>query len=86
MDEPLENLANDGAQFTSVAQRKNVFPANPAPSPSAIAGWLIPGLGHAPAKDVGSRLWLYFIAVGLLIFAGASMKGNVFTHQGNDAF
>jgi hypothetical protein len=32
------------------------------------------------------RAVVVFLAVGLLVFAGASMKGNVFTRQGSDAF
>ena len=50
-----------------------------------IAAWLLPGLGHALQKMWGRALVVFF-AVGLLVFAGASMKGNVFTRQGTDAF
>jgi hypothetical protein len=32
------------------------------------------------------RALVVLVAVGLLAGAGASMKGNVFTRQGNDAF
>ncbi|HEY4978930.1 MAG TPA: DUF6677 family protein, partial [Candidatus Acidoferrum sp.] len=51
----------------------------------AIAGWLIPGLGHALQKMWG-RAAIVFIAVGLLVFTGASMRGNVFASNGGDAF
>jgi hypothetical protein len=51
----------------------------------AIAGWLIPGLGHALQKMWG-RAAIVFSAVGLLVFTGASMRGNVFTSNGGDAF
>ncbi len=51
----------------------------------AIAGWLIPGLGHALQKMWG-RAAIVFSAVGLLVFTGASMRGNVFTSHGGDAF
>jgi hypothetical protein len=50
-----------------------------------IAGWLLPGLGHA-LQMMWGRALVVFLAVGLLVFAGASMKGNVFTRQGSDAF
>lgn len=51
----------------------------------AIAGWLIPGLGHALQKMWG-RAAIVFSAVGLLVFTGASMRGNVFASNGGDAF
>ena len=50
-----------------------------------IAGWLVPGLGHALQRMWG-RAVVVFLAVGLLAGAGASMKGNVFTRDGSDAF
>jgi hypothetical protein len=51
----------------------------------AIAGWLVPGLGHALQKMWG-RAFVVFTAVGLLVYTGASLKGNVFTSNGGDAF
>jgi Family of unknown function (DUF6677) len=51
----------------------------------ALAGWLVPGLGHALQKMWG-RAAVVFLTVGLLVFAGASMRGNLFTAQGSDAF
>lgn len=51
----------------------------------AIAGWLLPGLGHALQRMWGRAL-VVFLAVGALVFAGSSMRGNVFTANGNDAF
>jgi len=51
----------------------------------ALAGWLIPGLGHALQRMWGRAL-IVFVSVGLLFFLGASMRGNVFTARGNDAF
>jgi hypothetical protein len=51
----------------------------------AIAGWLVPGLGHALQKMWG-RAVVIFSAVGLLTYIGASMRGNVFTSNGGDAF
>ena len=51
----------------------------------AVAGWLVPGLGHALQRMWG-RAFVVFVAVGLLVLVGASMRGNVFTSNGNDAF
>jgi hypothetical protein len=50
-----------------------------------VAGWLLPGLGHA-LQFMWGRALVVFFAVGLLVGAGASMKGNVFTRDGSDAF
>jgi len=50
-----------------------------------VAGWLVPGLGHALLKMWG-RAAMFFLTVGLLVFLGAGMRGNVFTASGNDAF
>jgi hypothetical protein len=51
----------------------------------ALAGWLLPGLGHALQRMWG-RAAVVFVTVGLLVFAGASMRGNLFSSNGNDAF
>ena len=51
----------------------------------ALAGWLIPGLGHALQKMWG-RAFIIFASVGTLVYTGASMQGNVFTSNGGDAF
>jgi len=50
-----------------------------------VASWLLPGLGHALQKMWGRALVVFF-AVGLLVFAGASMRGNLFNTHGTDAF
>jgi hypothetical protein len=51
----------------------------------AIAGWLLPGLGHALQRMWG-RAVIIFLTVGILVVAGASMRGNLFTRNGTDAF
>ncbi len=51
----------------------------------AVAGWLLPGLGHALQRMWG-RAVVVFVAVGLLVVIGTSMRGNLFTSNGNDAF
>ena len=51
----------------------------------AAAGWLVPGLGHALLKMWGRAL-ICFLTVGVLVWIGAGMRGNLFTSRGNDAF
>ena len=51
----------------------------------AVAGWIVPGLGHALQKMWG-RAIVIFLAVAVLVVVGAAMRGNVFTPRGNDAF
>jgi hypothetical protein len=50
-----------------------------------VAGWLVPGLGHALQKMWG-RAVACFLTVGALVFLGAGMRGNVFSSRANDAF
>jgi hypothetical protein len=52
---------------------------------TGVAGWLLPGLGHALQRMWGRALIVFF-AVGSLVYTGASMRGNVFTSTGSDAF
>jgi len=50
-----------------------------------VAGWLVPGLGHALLKMWG-RAAICLVTVAVLATAGARMRGNLFTSRGNDAF
>src|SRR5690348_18293940 len=50
-----------------------------------VAGWLVPGLGHALLKMWG-RAAMCFLTVGTLVILGAGMRGNVFSSAANDAF
>lgn len=50
-----------------------------------VAGWLVPGLGHALQRMWGRAL-TFFLVVGVLVFVGAGMRGNLFNSQGGDAF
>jgi hypothetical protein len=84
MDEPSQNPANDGTQSAPSIKEARSSGESRALA-FGIAGWLLPGLGHA-LQWMWGRALVVFFAVGLLVFAGASMKGNVFTRQGNDAF
>jgi len=51
----------------------------------AVAGWLVPGLGHALLK-MWARALTCFVTVGVLVVIGAGMRGNLFRSSGNDAF
>jgi uncharacterized protein DUF6677 len=50
-----------------------------------VAGWILPGLGHAFLKMWGRAL-ACFLTVGILVVMGAGMRGNLFTSAANDAF
>jgi hypothetical protein len=50
-----------------------------------VAGWIVPGLGHALLKMWG-RAAMCFLTVGLLVILGAEMRGNLFNSAANDAF
>ena len=50
-----------------------------------VAGWLVPGLGHALQKMWGRALGC-FLTVGALVFLGVGMRGNLFSSEGGDAF
>jgi drug/metabolite transporter (DMT)-like permease len=50
-----------------------------------VAGWLVPGLGHALQKMWGRAL-TFFAVIGVLVFVGAGMRGNLFNSEGGDAF
>jgi hypothetical protein len=50
-----------------------------------VAGWILPGLGHALQKMWG-RAIACFLTVGALVFLGAGMRGNLFTSTSTDAF
>ena len=51
----------------------------------AAAAWFLPGLGHALLKMWGRAL-VCFSTVALLVILGASMRGNIFSRSGEDAF
>jgi hypothetical protein len=51
----------------------------------AVAGWLIPGLGHAILKMWG-RAAACFLTVATLVVIGSGMRGNIFSAGGTDAF
>ena len=50
-----------------------------------VAGWILPGLGHALQKMWGRAL-ACCLTVAALVVIGAGMRGNLFTSDGGDAF
>ena len=50
-----------------------------------VAGWILPGLGHALQKMWG-RAMACLLTVAVLVVIGAGMRGNLFTAEGGDAF
>ena len=69
---------------------EELAPRGKAPSPAravvvAVAGWILPGLGHALLKMWGRALAI-FLTVGFLVYLGAGMRGNIFSAGGEDAF
>jgi len=61
-------------------------PINPALAlVAAVAGWLVPGLGHILLRKWGKAI-VYFFAVAILALVGLWMRGNVFNSNAADAF
>lgn len=52
---------------------------------AAIAGWIVPGLGHLLLRR-WSKAVVYFICVGGLALAGLAMRGGVFASGAEDMF
>src|SRR5262249_29284610 len=50
-----------------------------------LAGWIVPGLGHALQRMWG-RAVACCLTVAALSFVGAGIGGNLFTSEGGDAF
>src|ERR1700689_2283763 len=72
-----------GPQFHQVRPHVNRTPA--AAAGIGIAGWILPGLGHALQKMWG-RAIACFLAVGILVVIGSGMRGNLFQSGDTDAF
>jgi hypothetical protein len=67
-------------------QHEDVNEPSPARAVAvALAGWLVPGLGHALLKMWGRALAI-LLTVGCLVYVGAGMRGNIFGAGGEDAF
>lgn len=50
-----------------------------------VAGWLVPGLGHALLKMWGRAIGC-FLTIAALVLLGVGMRGNLFSSEGGDAF
>jgi len=73
----VDMAASEGEQQNLQPQAKAIL--------VGLAGWAVPGLGHALLKMWG-RAVACFAAVGALVVFGASMRGNLFGPDGADAF
>lgn len=51
----------------------------------AVAGWIVPGLGHLLLRR-WSKALVYFLCVGGLAYAGLAMRGGVFPAGAEDLF
>ncbi len=52
---------------------------------AAIAGWVVPGLGHLVLRR-WSKAAVYFLCVGGLACAGLAMRGGIFGGAAEDLF
>jgi hypothetical protein len=52
---------------------------------AAVAGWLVPGLGHLVLRR-WSKAAVYFLCIGGLACAGLAMRGGVFGASSQDLF
>jgi len=50
-----------------------------------LAGWLLPGLGHALLRR-WTRAAVFFLSVAVLAAAGVWLRGYIFTRQAADPF
>lgn len=85
-------MSDEAQTHDAAANDAQAIAASPAQGQServalalAIAGWLLPGLGHALQK-MWARAIACFLTVGLLVVFGAAMRGNIFSSTGPDAF
>ncbi len=51
----------------------------------AVAGWILPGLGHA-LQRMWARAAACMVCVGMLVVLSARLRGNVFTAESTDTF
>jgi hypothetical protein len=79
----VQKEMTDEAQIAATAQGDSKREARAIAF--GVASWLVPGLGHA-LQGMWGRAITFFVAVGVLVFVGAGMRGNLFNSQGGDAF
>ncbi len=71
MDETMSKVAVKGNQRMGIV--------------AAIAGWVVPGLGHLLLRR-WSKAAIYFLCIGGLAYAGLAMRGGVFGAGAEDLF
>jgi hypothetical protein len=71
VDEAIKREADKGNQMMGIV--------------AAIAGWLVPGLGHLVLRR-WSKAAVYFLCIGGLACAGLAMRGGVFGAGASDVF
>jgi hypothetical protein len=71
MDETMTKVAVKGNQMMGIV--------------AAIAGWVVPGLGHLLLRR-WSKAAVYFLCIGGLACAGLAMRGGVFGAGAEDLF
>jgi hypothetical protein len=74
-----------GASVEATAKSKEGKGNLPLGAAAAIAGWVVPGLGHLLLRQWGKAA-VYFICVGALACAGLAMRGGVFDSGAQDLF
>jgi hypothetical protein len=52
---------------------------------AAVAGWIVPGLGHLLLRR-WSKALVYFLCIGGLAYAGLAMRGGIFGAAAEDLF
>lgn len=73
------------AEAKSASRPKTAQGADLMPVIYGVAGWLVPGLGHALQKMWG-RAIVCFLVTAILVAGGVALRGNIFTGVSNDAF
>jgi hypothetical protein len=73
------------AEAKSANKARAAAGADLIPIVCGVAGWLLPGLGHALQKMWG-RAAVCFLVVGVLAVGGVALRGNIFTSASSDAF
>ena len=71
MEETIKTETAKGSQTMGIA--------------AAIAGWIVPGLGHLILRR-WTKAAIYFLCVGALACAGLAMRGGVFGSGAEDLF
>jgi hypothetical protein len=71
VDDVLKRESLKGNQFLGIA--------------AAVAGWIVPGLGHLLLRR-WSKAAVYFLCIGGLACAGLAMRGGIFSYGAEDLF